>query len=104
MRFLALLAVSAAALVQSASADAQRGENARPVHQRDQDAAFHGRQTGDILPLPVILQRVRVRGAQFIGADLDSSGTVYRLTYMQGPNVIRVLVNARTGQPLSISR
>lgn len=103
MRLFAILA-AAAALAQTAPADAQRGDRGRPIHQRDQDAAFHGRQTGDILPLPVILQRVRVRGAQFIGADLDSSGTVYRLTYMQGPNVIRVLVNARTGQPISISR
>jgi len=99
MRIFALLAASTALLL-PAPADAQgRG---RP--QRDQDAAYHAMQQGAILPLPVILSRVRVRGAQFIGADLDDAGTVYRLTFMRGPEVIRVHVDARTGRPLGISR
>ncbi|HEX8216627.1 MAG TPA: hypothetical protein VF577_04095 [Allosphingosinicella sp.] len=101
MRIIALLA-AIAAFIAAAPADAQgRG---RPAPQRDQDAAYHAMQQGDILPLPVILSRVRVRGAQFIGADLNSTGTVYRLTYMRGSDVVRVLVDARTGRPLGISR
>ena len=101
MRSLALLAV-VAAFIPAVPADAEaRG---RPGHQRDQDAAYRAMQQGDILPLPVILSRIRVRGAQFIGADLDSSGTVYRLTYMRGPEVIRVHVDARTGRALGFSR
>ena len=102
MRIIALFAL-VAALLPVGPADAQRGHG-RPAHQRDQDAVYRAMQQGDILPLPVILSRVRVNGARFIGADLDSSGSVYRLTYMQGANVIRVLVDARTGRALSISR
>jgi hypothetical protein len=101
MRLFAILA-AAAAIIPAAPVEAQGQSRARPAHQRDQDAVYHGRQQGDILPLPVILQRVQVRGAQFIGADLD--GTVYRLTFMRGADVIRVLVDGRTGRTLAISR
>jgi hypothetical protein len=98
MRLFGLLALSAA-LLPAVPADAQ---NARAPHQRDQDAVYHGRQQGEILPLPVILSRVQVRGAQFIGADLE--GSVYRLTFMRGPDVIRVHVDARTGRTLGFTR
>ena len=101
MRNFVLLAVLAA-LVPLVPADAQGRGHARPP--RDQDAAYHAMQQGDILPLPVILSRVRVRGAQFLGADLDSSGAVYRLTFMRGSDVFRVLVDARTGRTISVSR
>ena len=101
MRSFALFA-ALALLVPALPADAQRGGPARAAHQRDQDAVYHGRQQGEILPLPVILSRVRVRGAQFIGADL--AGGVYRLTYMRGPDVIRIHVDARTGRTLGFSR
>jgi hypothetical protein len=101
MRSFALLA-ALAALVPALPADAQTRSPVRAAHQRDQDAVYHGRQQGDILPLPVILSRVNVRGAQFIGADLD--GQVYRLTFMRGPDVIRVHVDARTGRTLGFSR
>ena len=93
---LALMALPLAAV----PADAQgRGRG------RDQDAAFHARQQGQILPLNVILSRVRVRNAQYIGADLDDSGAVYRLTFMgPGGQVVRVHVDARTGRTLEVSR
>jgi hypothetical protein len=102
MRFLVSL-VAIAALTYAAPAATQgRG---RPPHQRDQDAAYHAMQQGDILPLNVILSRVRVRNAQYIGADLDQSGTVYRLTFMgPGGNVVRLHVDARTGRPLGFTR
>jgi uncharacterized membrane protein YkoI len=100
MRFLVSL-VALAALTYAAPAATQgRG---RP--QRDQDAAFHAMQQGDILPLNVILSRVRVNNARYIGADLDPSGTIYRLTFM-GPDgtVVRLHVDARTGRPLGFTR
>jgi uncharacterized membrane protein YkoI len=100
MRIFALFALFAASIA-AFPADAQR-PHARAAHQRDQDAVYHGRQQGDILPLPVILSRVHVRGAQFIGADLD--GQVYRLTFMRGADVIRVHVDARTGRTLGYTR
>lgn len=106
MRLVVLLLALAALPVAIASADAQgRGRGQGRGHGRDQDAAFHARQQGHILPLSVILSRVRVREAEYIGADLDSSGAVYRLTFMgPGGNVVRVHVDARTGRPLGISR
>jgi uncharacterized membrane protein YkoI len=100
MRFVAVL-LALAALPLAAPADAQgRGRG----HGRDQDAAYQARQQGQILPLHVIITRVRVPGAQYIGADLDPSGAVYRLTFMRGGDVIRVHVDARTGRPMGMSR
>ncbi|HEX8654000.1 MAG TPA: hypothetical protein VF693_02095 [Allosphingosinicella sp.] len=101
MRFLAPIALLAS-LVFVAPADAQgrRGHGGR-----DQDAAYRAMQQGDILPLNVILSRVRVRNARYIGADLDPSGSIYRLTFMgAGGNVVRLHVDARTGRPLGFSR
>jgi hypothetical protein len=99
-RFVAL-AVVFATLLYAAPADTQ----GRGPHPREQDEVYRARQQGDILPLSVILSRVRVRNAEYIGADLDPSGQVYRLTFMgPGGNVVRLHVDARTGRPLGISR
>jgi uncharacterized membrane protein YkoI len=100
MRLAAALLALVALPLAAVPADAQgRGRG------RDQDAAFHARQQGQILPLNVILARVRVRNAQYIGADLDDSGSVYRLTFMgPGGQVVRVHVDARTGRALEVSR
>ena len=65
---------------------------------REQDAAYRAAQQGQILPLPVIRSRIRVPGAQFIGAEFD--GVTYRLKYMRGSNVIWIDVDARTGRIL----
>lgn len=67
---------------------------------RDQDAALRAAREGHILPLAVIRSRVSVPGAEFIGADFDSSGSVYRLKFMRGGSVIWVDVDARTGRTL----
>ena len=67
---------------------------------RDAEEAFRGVRDGDILPLHVIRERIRVPGAQLIGADLIANGTRYRLRFMRGPNVLWVDVDARTGQVL----
>jgi hypothetical protein len=100
MRIAAIIAVLAT-LPFAAPGEAQQQQHGR----RDQDAAYHAMQQGDILPLNVILSRVRLRNARFIGADLDASGSVYRLTFMgAGGDVVRLHVDARTGRALGFSR
>ncbi|HEX9931698.1 MAG TPA: hypothetical protein VGB08_02530 [Allosphingosinicella sp.] len=102
MRLLAFFAVMAA-LASATPGDTQgRG---RGPHHREQDEVYRARQQGDILPLNVILARVRLRNAEFIGADLDESASVYRLTFMlAGGNVVRLHVDARNGRALGMSR
>ena len=92
MRFPLLLAALGLA-VSAHGADAQR-------LQRDQDTAYRAMQQGQILSLTTIRTRIQVRGAQFIGAELDPTGTVYRLKFMRGSQVIWIDVDARTGRPL----
>jgi len=67
---------------------------------RGRQEAFRGVRQGDILPLNVIRNRIRIPGAALIGVDLVRNGSVYRLRFMRGPNVLIVDVDARTGQPL----
>jgi hypothetical protein len=100
MRILVIFAALAALL-----SAAPGGTQGRGHQNREQDAAYHAMQQGDILPLNVILSRVRVRNGRYIGADLDDAGSVYRLTFIDaGGNVVRLHVDARTGRPLGISR
>lgn len=63
---------------------------------REQDAAYRAAQQGRILPLPMIRARIRIPGAQFIGAEFD--GRIYRLKFMRGTEVIWVDVEAHTGR------
>jgi len=72
-------------------------------HGRDQDAAFRATQKGHILPLNLIRSRIRIPGAQFIGAELDEAGTMYRLKYMRGNQVIWLDIDARTGRLIAHS-
>ncbi|MDQ8756728.1 PepSY domain-containing protein [Sphingosinicella sp. LHD-64] len=92
MRF--LLLILAAGLTLSAPADAQRRLSAQ--RGGEQDAAYRATQQGEILSLPEIRSRVRIPGADFIGAEFD--GRVYRLKYMRGGEVIWIDVDARTGR------
>jgi len=86
------LALAAAGLAVSAlPADARGLQN-----MREQDAAYRANQQGQILSLPMIRSRVRVPGAEFIGAEFD--GRIYRLKYMRGSEVIWIDVDARTGR------
>ena len=90
MRFLFLLA--AAGLAATAFPAEARGLQSL----REQDAAYRAAQQGQILPLPMIRSRIRVPGAEFIGAEFD--GRIYRLKYMRGSEVIWIDVDARTGR------
>lgn len=64
---------------------------------RDQDRAYRAMQEGRILSLPEILARVRVPGAQYIGAEVIGDH-IYRLKFMRGAQVIWIDVDARTGR------
>ena len=66
------------------------------LQMREQDVAYRAAQQGRILPLPTIRSRIRVPGAEFIGAEFD--GVIYRLKYMRGAEVIWIDVDARTGR------
>jgi hypothetical protein len=90
MRFLFLFAI--AGLAASPTLAEARGLQ----RDRDQNAAYRAMQEGRILSLPEIRARVRMPGAEYIGAEFD--GRVYRLKYMRGADVIWIDVDARTGR------
>jgi hypothetical protein len=91
MRFLLLLA--AAGLAAAPSLADARGLQ----RDRGQNATYRAMQEGRILSLPEIRARVRVPGAEYIGAEMLAPG-VYRLKYMRGAEVIWIDVDARTGR------
>ena len=93
MRFLLPFIALAAGLSVPTAADAQNWPRFREAQQQAQ----RGVREGDILPLNVIRERIRIPNAQFIGADLIADGTRYRLRFMRGVDVIWVDVDARTG-------
>ncbi len=91
MHFLLLLLAAFGLVVPTVSADAQG------LHKvREQDRAYRAARQGEILPLPMIRSRIRVPGAEFIGAEFD--GRNYRLKFMRGAEVIWIDVDARTGR------
>ena len=91
MRFLVLLSAAASLLATALPADARGLQRVR-----EQDAAYQATQQGRSLSLPELRARVRVPGAQFIGAEFD--GRIYRLKYMRGAEVIWIDVDARSGR------
>jgi hypothetical protein len=96
MRFVVLLAAAVAGLAASAApADAQGAQRVR-----ERDAAYQAAQEGRSLTLPEIRARIRIPGAEFIGAEMIGPST-YRLKFMRGPQVIWIDVEARTGRVLS---
>ena len=73
--------------------------DARP-RDREQEAAFKGAQQGRFLPLRSIEARVlpRMRGADYLGPELDAASGRYRLKFMREGQVIWIDIDARTGQ------
>ena len=100
MRILLILLALGMLAPGSAAEAAKVTVNGQSRSNPEQERAYRGVREGNILPLPVIRERIRIPGAQFIGADLIAGGTRYRLRYMRGPNVLWVEVDARTGQVL----
>lgn len=67
---------------------------------REQDAAFRATKDGRFLPLPVIESHIvpRMRGADYLGPELNAAAGRYRLKFMREGRVIWVDVDARTGR------
>ena len=72
---------------------------------REQDAAYKARQQGRIMSLRTIESRImpRMRGAEYLGPELDAGSGTYRLKFMRGGRVIWIDVDARTGRVLGRS-
>lgn len=68
--------------------------------QRDQQRAWEARREGRILPLPEIERRVvpMMRGAQYLGPELDPDSGIYTLKFLRNGTVIWVRVDGRSGQ------
>lgn len=83
------ISVALIALALAAPASAQR--------RGDQYQAYQARQSGQVLSLREIEDRVlpRMPGATYLGPEYD--GGVYRLKFMRSGAVIWVDVDARTG-------
>lgn len=98
MRTLFLLAALAPALFATAG-------DARP-RDREQQSAWRATQEGRILPLRTIEGMIvpRMRGADYLGPELDAAAGRYRLKFMRAGQVIWIDVDARTGQVLGESR
>ena len=86
--------LSAAALAAAAIA-----ADARPRH-REQDAAFEARQDGRLMSFRAIRSRIvpQMRGAEYMGSELDPGSGLYRLKFMRDGQVIWIDVDGRTGR------
>lgn len=78
--------------------------DARP-RDREQDAAFRARQEGRFMSLRAIEDRIvpRMRGADYLGPELDAGASRYRLKFIRDGRVIWIDVDARTGEMLGRS-
>ena len=78
--------------------------DARTKH-RDQDVAFEATQQGRIMPLRTIEARIipQMRGAEYLGPELDAGSSRYRLKFLRGDRVIWIDVDARSGRVLAKS-
>lgn len=94
-----LLLAATGPLLLAAAADA------RPPN-REQQSAWHGTRAGRFLPLRTIEGLVvpRMRGADYLGPELDAGAGRYRLKFMHRGEVIWVDVDARTGSVIGQSR
>jgi hypothetical protein len=72
---------------------------------REQDAALKALKQGRIMPLRAIEGRIvpRMRGFDYLGPELDSSSSLYRLKFIRGGRIVWIDVDARTGQILGQS-
>ncbi|MGF1550253.1 MAG: PepSY domain-containing protein [Sphingomonadaceae bacterium] len=73
---------------------------------RDQEAAYRLTREGKIMPLRMIERRIvpRMRGATYLGPELDPVAAVYRLKFMRDGQIIWVDVDARSGRVLRTAR
>ena len=71
-----------------------------PYLQRDQQRAWEARREGRILALPENERRVVpvMRGARYLGPELDPDTGIYTLKFLRNGTVIWVKVDGRSGQ------
>ena len=95
---LRLLPLAALCALVTAPADA------RP-RDKEQEAAFRATQQGRFMSLRAIEARIlpRMRGADYLGPELDYAMARYRLKFMRDGQVIWIDVDARSGQVLGQS-
>jgi len=95
-RMTRIVSIALMALALAAPATAQR--------RGDQYRAYEAHQSGQVLSLREIEDRVlpRMRGSTYLGPEFD--GGVYRLKFMRSGSVIWVDVDARTGRIIRISK
>lgn len=103
--FLAGLAVLPASAASAQSRNAPPRAPMPETRSMQSDQAYRAVQSGQILPLRAIRERVRIDGATLIGADLMGGGIMngdprYRLRFMRRHEIIWVDVDARTGRVL----
>lgn len=76
--------------------------DARPHRDREQEAALRALKEGRIMSLrsieSMIVPKMRTRGFEYLGPELDASSERYRLKFMGGGQVVWIDVDARTGQ------
>lgn len=79
--------------------------DARP-RDKEQATAFRETQQGRFLSLRNIESRIlpRMRGADYLGPELDSASGRYRLKFMQNGQVIWIDVDARSGDIVGKTR
>ncbi|MGE5721104.1 MAG: hypothetical protein ACM3YM_01475 [Sphingomonadales bacterium] len=72
---------------------------ARP-HSREQEVAFEATQEGRLMPLRSIEARIipQMQGADYLGPELDTGSSRYRLKFLRRDKVIWVDVDGRTGR------
>ena len=76
------------------------GEPAPPQRRGDQVEAFEARRKGKILPLREIERRIvpQMRGAQYLGVELESYTGIYTLKFLRDGTVIWVEVDGASGR------
>ena len=98
MRLSVLFALSGLAVLGPAA-------DARP-RDKEQSTAFRATQEGRFLSLRNIESRIlpRMRGADYLGPELDAGAGRYRLKFMRGGQVIWIDVDAHSGDVIGQSR
>jgi hypothetical protein len=66
---------------------------------REQDEVYAARQSGQVMSLRQIEQRVvpRMNGFDYLGPEFDPGTASYRLKFMRAGSVVWIDVDARTG-------
>jgi len=95
------LTLCVAPAIGSAAVTVASAEPAPPPQRRgDQVEAFEARRQGKILPLREIERRIvpQMRGAQYLGVELESYSGIYTLKFLRDGTVIWVEVDGASGR------